>query len=559
MFDQQPNQSQITETYIKFEEKMIELLDAEGPAQQYFIAETGSGKSRAIVEFIKKYGQKLRLALVLNSKEEVRKKSDELSHIGGVRRWLSDESNTLEKSDLKLAQIAIVTHQFFDTHSNRNQLGKRDIIIVDESPIWKKLRTFTAEDLEAARTESVKPKDMLQPAVAAHVWLTTQKPLTKFLPFTEAHYPEVFAGLKLLASDGDWKVKEVLERAEEGRAILYTDEYKNKRNSPVSIVYPLKNPLRNDKVLIVSATAHLEGGQLRQDPPQPIIEGNFRNVEFIHCEWPDIPNEVRKATTVDQDTMFDVVAQILRSQVKGKTLIVGYKDWNPRLHQRLQTDFNSFSGDGYEVNGNTIHLLHHGIGVGSNDYKDCEEVIYIGLQHISKFVYLAEVFYHTGEQITDESLARVQQKGGALEQLRIGKLEAEIKQMIARGKCRNSVEGVANPMRAWLIVPSDQMQQMNLNRLFPKCRVTQKPESLIYAKREPTSVQARLLLLLRETPESGLSRSELDDLYCDRFGVSSGVVNKNTRDMPSWLEGSGWKFVAGKKGKGGEAYFERIK
>lgn len=560
MFDQQPNQSQITETYSKFEEKMIELLCAEGAVQEYFIAETGSGKSRAIVECIKEYGQELRLALVLNSKEEVKNKYEELVHyMGGVRHWLSVESSNLEKSDLKSAQIAIVTHQFFDTPSNRNQLGKRDIFIVDESPIWKKLRTFTAEDLEAARAASVKPKDKLQPAVAAHVWLTTQKPLTKFLPFTEANYPEVFAGLRLLSSDGDWKVKEVLERAEEGRAILYTDKHKNKRNSPVSIVYPLKNPLRNDKVLIVSATAHLEGGQLRQDPPQPSIEGDFRNLEVVRCEWPDMPKEVKKATTEDQDTMFDVVAQILRSPVKGETLIVGYNDWNPRFHQRLKTDFQSFSGDSYEVNGHTIHLLHHGTGVGSNNYRDCEEVIYIGLQHIPKFVNLAEVFYHTGEQITEESLARVQQKGGELDQLRIGKQGAETKQMAARGKCRISVEGVASPMRAWLIVPSDQMQQMDLKRLFPNCKIKQHPESLIYAKREPTSVQARLMLILRATNNDQIFRSELDRLYCEMFGVSSGVVNKNTRDIPSWLEGSGWNFVAGKKGKGGEAYFERVK
>ena len=297
MFDQQPNQSQITETYTKFEAKMIELLDAEGPVQEYFIAETGSGKSRAIVEFIREYGQELKLALVLNSTEEVRKKYSELSSIGGVRYWLSDTTNPLEKSDLKSAQIAIVTHQFFNTSNNRNYLGTRDIIIVDETPLWEKQKTFTAQDLDTARTESVRAKDQLQPAVGAYVWLTTKKPSKKYLPFDEGNCPEVFEGLRLLATEGNWKVKEVLERAEEGRAMLFSDEYRNKRNSPVSIVYPLKNPLRNDKVLIVSATAHLEGGQLRRDPPQPVIEGDFNNVEFVKCEWPEIPKEPKKATT----------------------------------------------------------------------------------------------------------------------------------------------------------------------------------------------------------------------------------------------------------------------
>ena len=559
MFDQQPNQSQITETYTKFEAKMIELLDAEGPVQEYFTAETGSGKSRAIVEFIREYGQELKLALVLNSTEEVRKKYSELSSIGGVRYWLSDTTNPLEKSDLKSAQIAIVTHQFFNTSNNRNYLGTRDIIIVDETPLWEKQKTFTAQDLHVAREELVIAKDELQPAVGAYTWLTTKKHSKKYLPFTEANCPEIFEGLRLLATEGNWKGKEVLERAEEGRAMLFSDEYRNKRNSPVSIVYPLKSPLWNDKVLIVSATAHLEGGQLRKNPPQPTIEGNFENVEFVQCEWPDTPKEVKKASREAQDTMFDVVAQILRNQVKGETLIVGYKDWNARFHQRLQTDFNSFSGDGYQVNGYTIHLLHHGKGVGSNDYKDCKEVIYIGLQHIPKFANLAEVFYHTGEQITDKSLARVQQKGDLLDQLITGKLEAEIKQMVARGNCRNSVDGLASPMRAWLIIPSDNIQKIDLSRLFPSCKIKQQPESLIYEKREPTSVRARLLLLLREANKNQIFRSEVDSLYCERFEISSPVVNKYAQHIPSWIEGSDWRFVAGRRGKGGEAYFERIK
>lgn len=560
MLDSMSQQAKLSKTFFAFEDRMLDLCLSDGPAQHYFIAETGSGKSRAIIEFVKQYGQELRLAIVLNSAEEVNARYRELEGLKNVRLWLSDEGNIYDKSDLKTAQIAIVTHQFFITASNRNFLGPRDAIIVDETPIWKKVQDFTAQHLDDARERSLADRDHLQPAVNAYAWLTTEKPVRKYLPFTEADYPEVFAGLKVLVDDREGGVKRVLEAAEAGRAMLYTDSYGNSKNSPVVILYPLSNPLKDDKVMIVSATAHMEGGQLRKDPPRPNIEGNFRNVEFVKCEWPDITKNVRSATTDKQDVMFDPVEQILRNEVQGDTLIVGYKRWTPEFLERLKHKFESFEGNAFTVRSHEIHLLHHGKGIGSNDFRECKEVIIVDLNNIPQAADLAEVFYHTGDKITAQSLQEAQQRDGKLDQLRQGKKDAELKQMVARGCCRtSSEEGVASPMRAWLIVPSDQLRNTDLNELFPNCQEKLPPKSLSYSKKEPYRVETRLLQILEETKADKLTRSEVDRLYCEKFRVSSPVINKNARDIPSWLKGSSWRFVTGKRGKGGEAYFERNK
>lgn len=558
---QDSQKNQIEETYKKFTEKMFTLISHGEPTQSYFIAETGSGKSKAIVEFIKVYGGRYRLVLVLNSKEEVEAKYSELISCKGLnaQSWLSEQNNTYQKSDLKDVQIAIVTHQFFTNASNRHYLGQRDAIIVDETPIWEKCKCFDSKNLHDARERSTKNKSQLESAIKAYEWMVKAEPATKYLPLTELAYPELFAGLRLLENDSKGDVREVLEAAEAGRAMLHTDRFKNPSNSPVVIRYPSINPLQNDKVMIVSATAHLEGSQLSKEPPAPDIVGNFRDVKFIKCEWPDITKNVREAPVEDQDSMFDLVEQILRKEPQSETLIIGYKPWKSRFEQRLKREFVGFSEDNYEINGKKIHLIHHGSGVGSNSYRNCREVIYIGLNHIPEAVDLVEVFYHTGDEITAKSLQEAIRTGGPLDQLRQGKREAELKQMIARGCCRHAVDGMASPMRAWLIVPSDQAINTDLNNLFPNCQVSDQPTGIIYKQRKPYQVKAKLLQVLAESDKATLRRSEVDRLYAERFGISSEVVNKSRHDIPKWLEGTSWEFKPENRGRGGEARFVRVK
>lgn len=242
-------------------------------------------------------------------------------------------------------------------------------------------------------------------------------------------------------------------------------------------------------------------------------------------------------------------------------MIVGYKHWTPKFLERLKHKFESFEGNAFKVRGHEIHLLHHGKGIGSNDYKECKEVIIVGLNNIPQAADLAEVFYHTGDKITAQSLQEAQQRGGKLDQLRQGKKNAELKQMVARGCCRtSSEEGVASPMRAWLIVPSDQLRNTDLNELFPNCQEKLPPKSLSYCKKEPYRVETRLLQILEGTKTDKLTRSEVDRLYCEKFDTKSPMVNKHTTVIPSWLQRTCWEFIAGKRGRGGqEAMFVRTK
>ena len=57
-----------------------------------------------------------------------------------------------------------------------------------------------------------------------------------------------------------------------------------------------------------------------------------------------------------------------------------------------------------EKDGKTIHLSHHSLSIGSNDFKDCDAVIYLWDNHLPQSVSVQRFHTLADEPVTDEQL-----------------------------------------------------------------------------------------------------------------------------------------------------------
>ena len=202
--------------------------------------------------------------------------------------------------------------------------------------------------------------------------------------------------------------------------------------------------------------------------------------------------------------------------------------------------------------GKTIHLSHHSLSIGSNDFKDCDAVIYLWDNHLPYFVSVQRFHTLADEPVTDEQLedANSNKLMGYYRRIREAQYLDNMMQQIGRGNVRNiDNEGNVGTMSAYVLTEQPD-RFVSLNAQYRDCQVSRLDGYISVS--EPKGRVARIVQYLSRC-EKG------QDIPA---GEVQEALNIPIRRLKSQLENDwdlmmlGYEYKAGAKGRGHSAVFK---
>ena len=202
--------------------------------------------------------------------------------------------------------------------------------------------------------------------------------------------------------------------------------------------------------------------------------------------------------------------------------------------------------------GKTIHLSHHSLSIGSNDFKDCDAVIYLWDNHLPYFVSVQRFHTLADEPVTDEQLedANSNKLMGYYRRIREAQYLDNMMQQIGRGNVRNiDNEGNVGTMSAYVLIEQPN-RFVSLTAQYRDCQVSQLDGYI--AVSEAKGAVARIVQYLSRC-EKG------QDIPVAQV---QEVLNITIRKHKSQLENDwdlkmlGYEYKLGSKGRGHSAAFE---
>jgi hypothetical protein len=262
------------------------------------------------------------------------------------------------------------------------------------------------------------------------------------------------------------------------------------------------------------------------------------------------------------------------SEKKGE--IIKYIDWllrtvpetklyltmpKPVLENCLLKYFGQHKGNNvvypivFQKYGKTVFICHHSLSIGSNEFKDCEAVIYLWDHHIPKSVAIQR--YHTlkGQPILEEHLANANGRklSGDYRGIKEATYIDNMMQQIGRGHIRNfDHANLANPMSAYVLTDTGNRFN-NLAKQYKDCQI----EQLSYdglAVKAPRSRQIRIVSYIKENANGkDIPASEVEK----GVGFRMSALNYSLDDDKD-LKQLGYAFTKGSKGRGKASVFRFI-
>lgn len=200
--------------------------------------------------------------------------------------------------------------------------------------------------------------------------------------------------------------------------------------------------------------------------------------------------------------------------------------------------------------GKTIHLSHHGVGVGSNDYKDCEAVVYLWDNHLPKSVPVKRQHALSAKCCTKASLADANEEylSGDFKKMRDAFLVENVVQQLGRGAMRKiDAQGKATKMKAYVLLKPKTFEGVARSLLW--CR-TENLEGF-GELRNPSSRIGKVMRFLRENPGQNWSAQDVQRATSTRVSTIQSKLDLESEQ----LSDLGYKFVKGKKGRGSQTQF----
>ncbi|MBF9019864.1 DEAD/DEAH box helicase family protein [Rhodobacterales bacterium HKCCA1058] len=202
--------------------------------------------------------------------------------------------------------------------------------------------------------------------------------------------------------------------------------------------------------------------------------------------------------------------------------------------------------------GKTLWVANHARAIGSNDFKDCEAVIYLWDDHKPQALSIQRFHTLSGEPVTDDSLAQVEsgQLSGDYQKIKEAMYIDNMMQQIGRGRIRQfTADAVAYPMTAYVFTESANRFE-RLAAQYPDCTTTTMPYESNQAP-APTGRVERVLQHLRINGDKrNVPATDIEDAlgfrisaYADRFTHSWDLMMLN------------YEYVKGGRGRGKAAYF----
>ncbi|MBF9058169.1 hypothetical protein HKCCSP123_03145 [Rhodobacterales bacterium HKCCSP123] len=555
-----------------------EITQRHASGTYFFRSDTGTGKTTGMVAALKHFPC-MRIAIAVPTTQDAQMLYERTTEQLGsdcVGVWTRDHEdgvygNPVSREIATRKQVFIGTHMFLLGETDpRRHVGERDLLIVDEIPQTMQIQALTPQDFTKARERAYAVGLSCAGSFArAAEWATLRQMnaervqqadfRTLALPNRDLVQAAIAEVDKLPVQDRDIlkPVLDLFEALDAGRG--FERVQRTGKGHRLHFVYFGEPNVWFPKRLILSATPHLDGFQHSPSANNMNEEaGSFVRYDRLHIHevpWPDLPKAAHdivqdcEAKRLAVDHMRELISRTKSDQV----LLVVPKALRDEIKKNLE---------GEPIQQKQVHVTNWGRDVGSNEYRDCGDVILWSNFHKPKHTTVAEWFVYS-EQKVNKFLLKEHAGGGKLKpetigELQQGQLYAQIKQMGCRGRARYvDDDGVCQPMHLWICW--DDLDPPQLHRVFPRAEFTQETNFEPRFIKRPTGTVKRAIL--------ALGQQQNDVVFLEELTFMMEVKLKTLQNRTSdFLEANetlgfyGWRFVAGQKGRHGQrARFERLK
>ena len=535
----------------------------------FFRSDTGTGKPtgfiRAVTDLVKT-GNTFAIAVpTTQDAEEVYQRLKET--LGDqVEVWTSDHGKgkygmKIDKSSLKMAPVFVGCHAFLMGKADdpRRFIGRKDVLLIDEIPTNLAINSLTYADFAKAR-EKAHEAGLCSGEIfaAADDWMRERQEKAE----NEVNQA-AFNQIAHLVSEELHKARNDLDglNANDKAALLpvldYFEALKDGRGFErvqrtgaghlVHQVYFEDIAKHFLKSVVFSATAHLDGFQFSPNKDRlDAFEGSYVKYPNLDIREVPFPRVSKAARYIVQnrhelETAVSHVRDIISKTDEGSRVLVvvpkPLKDWVEQDCYRNPNQHNS-----------AIYVTNWGRDIGSNEYRDCTEVILWANHHKPKHTTFSELCLYAEERVNRENLKEVRKgkfTGRALS-LEQAQLYAAIKQMGSRGTTRFvNDDGNAWPMRLW--VSWAELRPELLKDIFPESDFMREPVTderfISKSKRE---IVPRVIDILTTVDKDEIMMSEVADTIPNAPKNSQKFLDARTI-----LNTYGWDFVQGKRGRNG--------
>jgi hypothetical protein len=539
---------------------------------RYIPFPTGSGKTVGaiwgIVQVAKEHPDKRICFLTPYQTAVDRVHADLVRYLGADVVGMYHGEAFVDKEDELAKRVVVLTHQFIQY--NKGALDDRDIFVIDEAiyataQVSLKLTDFAAA-LDWATSQGVLADEFKK----AHDFAV--KMYGAINPNTNARF---FAAPK--ATDLSWakaisdydlagRIGQTISSREDVAAVQIFCEalllglvFLDRGNSTDPNKYsPTFNAAilglpKLESTIILTATGGLVydiAGTIQEShwSKRHGVPATYDDVTLMALPDPDIKGQYKTWGTPPTTTKVTDYLDWLLKEMKESEAYVS----TPRVvyDKCLRDYFGLGKGEltfPQEVvkHGKTLHLSHHQLSIGTNDFKDCPAIIYLWPNHLPKRVILQEKTALEGERLTDKELSfpNSRQETGPFERMRDAKYVDNIIQQMGRGSIRQITEnGKAGKMTAYLLVRPDDMSYLKL--VMPSARTSSLSGNGIIKK--PTGRLARLIECLKDKRGVDVSIGDAKSAT----GIEAKYI-KETAENHEWvIERLGYQFQPGERGRG---------
>ena len=530
----------VAETQQKVFEKILMRMSIKG-ALQFFTAETGLGKTTGARLAMRRIWDEVDPSAHFLVLVPTRKDADIFWHEmkklapGQSAVWTQSHDPTIgihadgftPSCQFTKAQAAkypclILTHNA--GKAAEGWVGKRDVVLIDEYPQPVSNGVVKPCQFIAARDE-----EDTAPFLEASIWSESQEERgLQTVGVPSWVYGVVHSTPK---SDAGKEIKKLAEHMLAGTA------FQRNISHPVWYWYNYNLPFE-EKAIVFSATAHLEGWHF--DPAQGGFIGqegvkvDYRNMVAKYYPWPAGVPTMHREIIRDPDhreSFVNYVADKIGFW-DSRTLVVCPKDLEKDIARKLSS----------------AKVTHWGCDVGSNEYRDCENVWLVSLFHQPNDVLYSKYLGHSKKAATEESLSAGENfRSTTNRQLKQLHHKTHVKQMAARGTCRNVDQtGIADHMVLNCIFPNRDEFTTWLPELFRGMELQFEVGSVPKTKSKNRSVVAKISDYLRETSSDWVTAS---DLQCAEIKIKGSKPKVLIQAESERWASMGWVFESGKSGR----------
>lgn len=499
-----------------------------------------------------------------------------VSHLGGTQVGFYHSKAGANKNAELSKPVVVLTHEFIK--HNKDLLDDFELFVVDEAIYDTGQAVLSLADLGRAYTWST----------ANQVMVAEFGELRRLINATVDQFEGKNATFQVIPKLGSRRwVQELAENfdplehaksAEEleflkgvttfCKAMLSGQAFAFKRQTTgggheVDFVAAIFGIPRMDKTVVLTATGgaiYGSTGSFKQDEisKQYWTRPSYEAVELIHLIGPKFTGNYRSwSASGIGDRVVSYVDWVLE-QVPEKriylTLPKQVVEGCLRAYLGQQQHEDLTYPIKVQKHGKTIFISHHDLSIGSNDFADCGAVVYLWPNYKPQSVTVQRTHVLKGTPITEKALeeANGTKLLGVYARVRDAMTLENIIQQIGRGNIRNIKEGgVAGKMKAYVHVSGTIFQRLACS--YSGCHRSELKYEL-EGECAKLSRHARVLKYLSSVDASKYEVTATD--IRQELGFDLKRVQNDWVD--DWELGSlGWKYVAGRRGRGCKARFVR--